>query len=103
MDAAARHFKVAQFLTPEELLALTRNPDGDKAMLVVISEYYYGINEFFKRQLAGKRITKVVVFTRDNDESRVKYVATTHISILNCRSSLSLNDGGVVCLDSRVR
>lgn len=73
MDAAARHFKVAQFLTPEELLALTRNPDGDKAMLVVISEYYYGINEFFKRQLAGKRITKVVVFTRDNDESRVKY------------------------------
>jgi hypothetical protein len=70
-----KHFKVEQFLTPEELLTLTKNPDGEKAMLVVISEYYYGINIFFKRQLAGKRITKVVHFTRENDAFRAEYAA----------------------------
>jgi len=73
MDAASRHFDVEPFLTPAQFLALAKNRDGEKAMLVVISEYYYGINEWFKRQLAGKRITKVSEFTRFNDAARAKY------------------------------
>lgn len=61
-------------------MQLTRKSDGDKvvqvtykkfrmfnlkyqAMLVVISEFFYGINEFMKRALAGKRITKVQYFS----------------------------------------
>lgn len=75
MDAAEKYFKVEKFLEPDDILTLTKKTDGEKAMLVVISEYYYGINDWFKRQLAGKRITKVVVFTRQNDERRSKYAA----------------------------
>jgi hypothetical protein len=42
---------------------------------VFLSEYYYGINDWFKMQIAGKRIIKLVKFTRENDEARAEYAA----------------------------
>ena len=39
------------------------------------SEYYYGINEWFKIKLAANRFTKLVAFTRENDEARDVYKA----------------------------
>jgi hypothetical protein len=36
---------------------------------------YYGINTWFKMQIAGKRIIKLVHFTRENDEEKAKYAA----------------------------
>lgn len=76
MDVAEKLFKVTQFLKPADILSLTKAPDGEKSMLIFISEYYYGINDWFKRKLAGTRISKVVVFTRENDERRVSYTST---------------------------
>ena len=40
---------------------------------VFLSEYYYGINDWFKMQIAGKRIVKLVKFTRENDEARASH------------------------------
>ena len=37
------------------------------------SEYYYGINEQARRDLAAKRISKLIAFTTVNDEIRAKY------------------------------
>lgn len=59
-----------KFLTPAEVKKL-----DEKSMLVFLSEYYYGINDYFKSQLAGKRISKLIGFTRENDEARTKYAA----------------------------
>lgn len=75
MEAANKYFKVEKFITAADVRTLCKAKDGDKSMLVVVSEYYYGINAFFKRKLAGNRITKVVVFTRENDERRRQYAA----------------------------
>lgn len=77
MDCAEKCFKIDQFLKPEQILELTKKADGDKAMLVIISEYYYGINDWFKRKLAAKRITKLVEFTRENDKRRAEYTESS--------------------------
>jgi hypothetical protein len=42
-------------------------------MLVYCSEYYYHINEQAKRDLAAKRIAKLIRFTQENDAARAKY------------------------------
>lgn len=68
MDAAEKHFDVERFLEASDIPKL-----DDKSMLVFLSEYYYGINEWFKIKLAANRFTKLVAFTRDNDEAREVY------------------------------
>jgi hypothetical protein len=70
MDAAEKYFKVEKFLSAKEVGML-----DDKGMLIFLSEYYYGINDWFKMQIAGKRIVKLVSFTRENDEARTAYAA----------------------------
>jgi len=77
MDCATKCFKIEQFLTPQQFLEITKKADGDKAMLVIISEYYYGINDWFKRKLASKRISKAIDFTRENDKRRAQYAETS--------------------------
>ena len=65
-----RYFDVEAFLEPSDVSKL-----DEKSMLVFLSEYYYGINEWFKIKLAANRFTKLVVFTRENDEARDAYVS----------------------------
>lgn len=64
----------------------------EKSTLVYISEYYYGINEQFKKDLAGKRITKLISFTKQNDEMKQKYLA-------DCRQLDSLITAAVAALE----
>ncbi|EDQ86619.1 uncharacterized protein MONBRDRAFT_33696 [Monosiga brevicollis MX1] len=70
MDKAEQLFDIEKYLTPADIPKLS-----DKAMLVYISEYYYQINEQAKRDLAAKRIAKLIRFTRENDAARAKYMA----------------------------
>ena len=68
--AAKEYFGLEEYLTPDEFCKL-----DEKSTLVYISEYYYGINEQFKRDLAGKRIAKLIKMTKVNDSMKEQYVA----------------------------
>ena len=68
MDAAEQYFGLEKFITPEELVKLDEN-----SMTVYISEYYYGIAEQRKVDLAARRIAKVVDFTKANDAAKLAY------------------------------
>lgn len=57
-DAAERYFGLEKYVTPEEIQKLDEN-----AMLVYVSDYYYGMAEQRKLELAAKRITKVIRLT----------------------------------------
>eukprot|EP00045_Choanoeca_perplexa_P013592 m.154704 g.154704 ORF g.154704 m.154704 type:complete len:1268 (-) comp16395_c0_seq1:46-3849(-) len=70
MDKAEALFEIEQYLTPADIPKL-----NDKAMLVYCSEYYYQINEQAKRDLAAKRIAKLIRFTQENDAARQQYEA----------------------------
>jgi hypothetical protein len=70
MVLAEKHFGIEQYVKPEEIAKL-----DEKSMFVYVSEYYYGVNEAAKRQLAAKRISKLIKFTRENDDMKAKYVA----------------------------
>ena len=73
MDAAHKAFGIEPFLSADDFRKLAEK--DEKSMLIVLSEYYYGINAFFKRKIAAKRIEKLVTFTRENDAARAKYAA----------------------------
>lgn len=67
-EGAERFFGLEQYLTVDDVAKL-----DSKSMLVYVSEYYYGIAEERKRDLAAKRIGKVINFTRINDGFKVEY------------------------------
>lgn len=67
-DAAERYFNLEQYLTVDDIPKL-----DSKSMLVYVSEYYYGIAEERKRDLAANRIGKVINFTRINDVLKGEY------------------------------
>jgi Ca2+-binding EF-hand superfamily protein len=69
-DAALRYFDLEKYITPDEILKLDEN-----SCVVYVSEYYYGIAEQRKLDLAARRIAKVIRFTKENDALRDKYVA----------------------------
>ena len=68
MDKGEELFGIEKYLTPADVPKL-----DEKAMLVYCSEYYYHINEQAKRDLAAKRISKLIKFTRENDRMRAAY------------------------------
>ncbi|KAH3745176.1 alpha actinin [Pelomyxa schiedti] len=70
MHAAHKYFMLEQYITPDEFLKL-----DDNSMVVYVSEYYYGISEQRKLDLAGRRISKVIKLTKDNDALRATYEA----------------------------
>jgi Ca2+-binding EF-hand superfamily protein len=69
-SAALAYFDLEKYITPEEIQKLDEN-----SMVVYVSEYYYGIAEQRKLDLAARRIGKVIRFTKENDALREKYVA----------------------------
>uniref|UniRef100_A0A6A7G8A1 Paramyosin n=1 Tax=Hirondellea gigas TaxID=1518452 RepID=A0A6A7G8A1_9CRUS len=67
---AERYFDLEQFLTPEEFVKL-----DDKSMFIYVSEYFYGVARMRKFELAAKRITRLVDYTRVNDQMKEDFKA----------------------------
>jgi len=70
-DVALKYFGLEKYVTPEEIQKLDEN-----SMFVYVSEYYYGIAEQRKLDLAAKRISKVIKLTKENDAMRKEYNET---------------------------
>eukprot|EP00730_Choanoeca_flexa_P018668 TRINITY_DN9089_c0_g1_i3.p1 TRINITY_DN9089_c0_g1~~TRINITY_DN9089_c0_g1_i3.p1 ORF type:complete len:1244 (+),score=477.40 TRINITY_DN9089_c0_g1_i3:22-3753(+) len=88
MDKAEELFEIEKYLTPADIPKL-----NDKAMLVYCSEYYYQINEQAKRELAAKRIAKLVRFTQENDAARAKYEADGEVMLDHLTKAEGLLEG----------
>jgi len=71
IDAAEKYFHLEKYLTPEDIPKLDEN-----SMVVYLSEYYSGIAEQTKLDLAARRISKVIKLTEDNDAKKAKYNET---------------------------
>jgi len=71
MNAAEKYFGLEQYITPEDILKLDEN-----SMVVYVSEYYYGIAEQRKVDLAVRRLNKLIKFTVENDAMRKQYNET---------------------------
>eukprot|EP01104_Vermistella_antarctica_P013217 TRINITY_DN3969_c0_g1_i1.p1 TRINITY_DN3969_c0_g1~~TRINITY_DN3969_c0_g1_i1.p1 ORF type:complete len:1004 (+),score=356.20 TRINITY_DN3969_c0_g1_i1:73-3012(+) len=69
-DAALIYFQLDKFLSPSDIPKLDQN-----SMLVYVSEFFYGIAEQRKLDLAARRIGKVVKLTEENDALRAEYNA----------------------------
>jgi hypothetical protein len=70
MNAAETYFQLEQYLTPEEFQQLDEN-----SMVVYVAEYYYGIADQRKVDLAVRRIQKLVSLTEENDRMRSEHNA----------------------------
>lgn len=67
-EAAEKYFQLEKYLTPEDIPKL-----DEASMVVYVSEYYYGIAEQRKLDLAARRIGKVIKLTEENDAMRKDY------------------------------
>jgi hypothetical protein len=67
-DAAEKYFQLEKYLTPEDIPKL-----DEASMVVYVSEYYYGIAEQRKMDLAARRIGKVIKLTEENHAMRKDY------------------------------
>lgn len=67
-NAAEKYFNLEQYLTVDEFLKL-----DEKSMMIYVSEYYLGIAEQRKIDLAARRISKLVKLTEENDALRAEY------------------------------
>lgn len=67
-DAAEKYFNLEQYLTVDEYLKL-----DEKSMMIYVSEYYLGIAEQRKIDLAARRISKLVKLTEENDALRAEF------------------------------
>lgn len=70
-DAATKYFGLEQYLKPSEIAQLDK-----KSAFIYASEYYYGIAEQRKLDLAARRIARLITFTEVNDKLKADYKAT---------------------------
>lgn len=70
-DAAEKYFALEKYITPEDITKLDEN-----SMVVYVSEYYYGIAEQRKVDLAVRRVHKLIDFTETNDALRKEFNET---------------------------
>eukprot|EP01105_Mastigella_eilhardi_P007218 TRINITY_DN18728_c0_g1_i1.p1 TRINITY_DN18728_c0_g1~~TRINITY_DN18728_c0_g1_i1.p1 ORF type:complete len:1570 (+),score=567.85 TRINITY_DN18728_c0_g1_i1:44-4753(+) len=70
-DAAEVYFGLEKYVTPQEVTKL-----DEASMFVYVSEYYTGISNQRKIDLAGRRITKLIKYTKENDRLREEYNKT---------------------------
>eukprot|EP01090_Pellita_catalonica_P019472 TRINITY_DN6651_c0_g1_i1.p1 TRINITY_DN6651_c0_g1~~TRINITY_DN6651_c0_g1_i1.p1 ORF type:complete len:984 (-),score=317.79 TRINITY_DN6651_c0_g1_i1:120-2789(-) len=68
IDAAFKYFQLEKYLTPDEIVKL-----DEASMVIYVSDYYYGIAEQRKMDLAAKRIAKVIKLTEENDKMKAEY------------------------------
>jgi hypothetical protein len=89
-DAATEYFGLEQYLTPEEMLVL-----DEKSMIVFLSEFFYGIANQRKIDLAARRIGKVITFTQENDAMRESYTtnaASLKETVASLQAKMSIRD-----------
>ena len=67
-EAAKFLWELDPILTPEEFPKLDEN-----TMMVFVSDYYYGLSDLRKRDLAARRIGRVIHVTFENDGRRAEY------------------------------
>jgi len=67
-DAAGKYFGLEKYITPSDVLKL-----DNKSAFVFTSEFYYGIAAQRKKDLAARRISKLIDFTKVNDALRAEY------------------------------
>lgn len=67
--AAEKYFGLEQYLQPSDIAKL-----DEKSMVIYVSEYFYGIAERRRWDLAGRRITKLVKYTKENDAMRAEFL-----------------------------
>jgi len=60
MDAAEKYFALEQYLTPDEFGRLDEN-----STVIYVAEYYYGIAEQRKVDLAVRRVHKLIKLTQE--------------------------------------
>jgi len=68
LEAANRYFGLERYLEPDEIAEL-----DEKSMFIFVSEFYYGIAEQRKLDLAARRISKLVIKTRENDALKLSF------------------------------
>jgi len=66
--AAEAYFGLEQYLLVTDIEKL-----DDKSMVVYASEYYYGIAQQRKVDLAAKRVAKLIEYTKENDRLKEDY------------------------------
>src|SRR3989338_4460427 len=71
--AAEAYFNLEPYITPEEITRLDEN-----CMVIYVADFYYGIAEQRKVDLAGRRLHKLIDFTKVNDELRAQYADRAH-------------------------
>jgi Ca2+-binding EF-hand superfamily protein len=76
LDAATRYFDFDQYLTPAEVVKL-----DTKSSFIFASEFYYGIAKMRRVDLACRRTTKLVTYTKINDALRAEYKGKADIIV----------------------
>eukprot|EP00055_Hartaetosiga_balthica_P008816 m.33924 g.33924 ORF g.33924 m.33924 type:complete len:1745 (+) comp6485_c0_seq2:13-5247(+) len=85
-DAAKLYFGLEEYISPDDVARL-----DEKSMLVYVSEYYSGITEQLKLDLAFRRLTQLIGFTVQNDSMKESYqsdAASLHQRIIEVESML---------------
>jgi len=67
-DAAEKFFGLEQYLSPSDVLLL-----DEKSMVVYLSEYFYGVANQRKIDLANRRIRALIQYTKKNDQLKKQY------------------------------
>eukprot|EP01119_Soliformovum_irregulare_P010300 TRINITY_DN2527_c0_g1_i1.p1 TRINITY_DN2527_c0_g1~~TRINITY_DN2527_c0_g1_i1.p1 ORF type:complete len:1111 (+),score=542.58 TRINITY_DN2527_c0_g1_i1:57-3389(+) len=71
IDAAEQYFGLEKYLSPEDIPKLDEN-----GLVVYLSEFYYGIAEQRRIDLAARRISKVIKLTKENDALKEEFKST---------------------------
>eukprot|EP00457_Paulinella_chromatophora_P000332 gb/GEZN01000332.1/.p1 GENE.gb/GEZN01000332.1/~~gb/GEZN01000332.1/.p1 ORF type:complete len:1264 (+),score=321.05 gb/GEZN01000332.1/:544-4335(+) len=66
--AANKYFGLEEYVSTDDILSM-----DEKCMTVYLSEYYYGVATARKVDLAARRITNLIVFTKANDNLRGEF------------------------------
>eukprot|EP01105_Mastigella_eilhardi_P022510 TRINITY_DN5543_c0_g1_i1.p1 TRINITY_DN5543_c0_g1~~TRINITY_DN5543_c0_g1_i1.p1 ORF type:complete len:1716 (-),score=541.94 TRINITY_DN5543_c0_g1_i1:60-5207(-) len=72
-NAAEKYFGLEKFLSPTDVTKL-----DESSMVVYVAEFYIGISNQRKIDLAARRIDKLVKYTKENDRLRKEYNTTAH-------------------------
>jgi len=70
-EAAFKYFQLEKFLTATDVTKLDEN-----SMFIYVSEFYYGVAEQKKLDLAARRLTKLIKLTKENDKLKEEYNET---------------------------
>jgi len=68
LRAAHEYFGLERYIEPEEILKL-----DEKSLFIFVSEFYYGIAEQRKLDLAARRISKLITKTKENDRLKALF------------------------------